>query len=80
MIFNSGGIEQMPTEWEQHVAEIYVNERKLERPNTNIKTALLFVSMFMLVTGASVWFIHFALTNVGILAFLPPRKNPPPRT
>ena len=78
MIFGCGGLdrmptemERMPTEWEQHVAEIYVNQRRLDRPNTNIKTALLSVVLFVLVTVASVWFIHDVLLHVGIFASLP---------
>jgi putative component of membrane protein insertase Oxa1/YidC/SpoIIIJ protein YidD len=64
-------MEQMPTEWEQDVAEIYVNGRKINRPNTGIKKALWFMLLLALVTGISVWLVHFVLINVGFLASLP---------
>ena len=61
----------MPTEWEQDVAEIYVNERRLVRPSTNIRTALISVSFFMSATGIFVWLIHYVFVTVGIVAYLP---------
>jgi putative component of membrane protein insertase Oxa1/YidC/SpoIIIJ protein YidD len=61
----------MPTEWEQDVAEIYVNMRRLVRPNTNIKTALLSVSLFMLTTCVSTWILHRVFITASIFAYLP---------
>jgi len=66
-----GNREEMPTEWEQDVAEIYVNMRQLVRPNTNIKTALLSVFLFMSATSVFTWFVHYILMTAGILAYLP---------
>ena len=64
-------MEQMPTEWEQDVAEIYVNYRKLDRPKTSIKTAIIYGSIFVLVTAISVALVHIVLINVGIIISLP---------
>ena len=61
----------MPTEWEQDVAYIYVNKRQLVRPDTNIKTALISVFMFILATGAFVWLARYVFVNAGISAYLP---------
>jgi len=61
----------MPTEWEQDVAEIYVNWRQLVRPNTNIKTVLISVLLFMLATAAFTWLAHYVFITVGIFACLP---------
>ena len=64
--------EGMPTQWEQDVAETYVNEHLLNRPKTNIKVAILFSLMFLVFTGFATWFIYFSLYRVGIpsLVFL----------
>ena len=63
----------MPTEWEQDVAEIYVNMRRLIRPKTNIKTAVLSALLFMLATCVSTCLLHYVLMTVGIFACLPSR-------
>jgi len=62
---------QMPTEWEQDVADIYVNKRELIRPNTNIKTAVISVLLFIFATGVFTWFVHYVSITVGIFAYLP---------
>ena len=59
-------IEQMPTEWEQDVARLYVNERNLVRPDTNIKTAIIFVLLFMLSTSVFTWLVHCVFMTVDI--------------
>jgi putative component of membrane protein insertase Oxa1/YidC/SpoIIIJ protein YidD len=64
-------MQRIPTEWEQDVAAIYVNKRQLVRPDTNIKKALLFTAIFVLVTGIFVWLIHYVLITAGIAAYLP---------
>jgi putative component of membrane protein insertase Oxa1/YidC/SpoIIIJ protein YidD len=64
-------VEQMPTEWEQDVAEMYVNERQLVRPNTNIKTALISILLFLLATGVFTWIVYYVFMTVGIVAYLP---------
>ena len=46
--------EQMPTEWEQDVADRYVNDRLLVRPDTNIAKAILSVLLFLLTIGVLV--------------------------
>jgi len=66
-----GNREDMPTEWEQDVAEIYVNMRQLIRPNTSVKTVVIAVFLFMLVTGVFTWLIHYVFMTVGIFAYLP---------
>ena len=60
---------EMPTEWEQDVAKAYVNERRLVRPNTNIKTALCSVLLFVLATGLFTWIAHFVFMSAGISWF-----------
>jgi putative component of membrane protein insertase Oxa1/YidC/SpoIIIJ protein YidD len=64
-------MQQIPAEWEQNVAEIYVNERQLIRPNTTIKTALFFMSIFVFATSMFVWFIHYVFISADIVAYLP---------
>ena len=72
MTLNDGIVgETMPTEWEEEVVRKYVNERAIDRPNTSIFTALIFVSMFVLVTGVSMWLVYYILMNVGAVEFLP---------
>jgi len=66
-----GNRDEMPTEWEQDVAEIYVNMRQLVRPSTNIKTVLLSVFLFVLATGIFTWLVHFVFLTVGIFTYLP---------
>jgi len=65
--------EQMPTEWEQDVAGMYVNRDRLDRPSTNIRTALIFILFFVFGTVALVWLVHCVLINssAGIFALLP---------
>ena len=64
-------MQRMPTEWEQDVAYSYVNERQMVRPNTNIKTVLISVLLFMFITAICIWGIHYVLRSVGIFAYLP---------
>jgi len=59
-------IERMPTEWEQDVADRYVNKRQIVRPDTNIKTALVSVLLFMLATGVLTWLLHYVFMTVSI--------------
>jgi len=66
-----GNRDEMPTEWEQDVAEIYVNMRQLVRPSTNIKTAIIAVLIFILATGVFTWLANYVLMTVGIFAYLP---------
>jgi putative component of membrane protein insertase Oxa1/YidC/SpoIIIJ protein YidD len=61
----------MPTEWEQDVARMYVNMRQLVRRNTNIKTVMLSVFIFVVTTGVVTWLIYYALMTVGIFVYLP---------
>lgn len=62
--------EGMPTQWEQDVSETYVNEHPLNRPKTNIKDAILFSLMFVVLTGFATWLIYFVVYYVGILSSL----------
>ena len=66
-----GNRDEIPTEWEQNVAEIYVNFRELVRPKTNFKKALICVLFFVLVTSLITWFIHIVFSTVGIFAYIP---------
>ena len=63
----------MPTEWEQDVADMYVNFRQLYRPNTTIKTALIFVLLFVCGTGVLTGLAHYVFMTVGIFVYLPSR-------
>ena len=56
----------MPTEWEQDVADIYVNNRKIVRPDTNIKTALIYILLFLLATGVFTWLLHYVFMTMNI--------------
>ena len=62
-------VERMPTEWEQDVAEIYVNERQIFRPDTNIKTALFYVLLFLLATSVFTWLLHSFFMTMNIIIF-----------
>ncbi|MDR3301694.1 MAG: membrane protein insertion efficiency factor YidD [Spirochaetaceae bacterium] len=64
-------MRQMPTEWEQDVAEMYVNARQLFRPNTTVKTVLISVFLFMIAIGIATWIVHSVLMTDGIFAYLP---------
>jgi len=66
-----GNRDDMPTEWEQDVAEIYVNMRQLVRPNTSIKTVVIAVFLFMLATGVFTLLAHYVFITVGVFAYLP---------
>jgi len=65
-------MERMPTEWEQSVVDIYVNRRPLVRPDTNIKTALFCVFLFVMDIGVFTGIIYFVLKSVGLSAPVPP--------
>jgi len=62
---------RMPTEWEQDIAEIYVNEHRIIRPTTNIRTVLVSTLIFVLVTGILTWLLQFVLISVGVHTYLP---------
>ena len=64
-------MQGMPTEWEQDVADAYVNKRHLVRPNMNAQTAVVSVLVFMSVTGLLAWLAHHVLMFIGIVAYLP---------
>jgi len=64
-------MQRMPTEWEQDVADIYVNYRQIVRPNTNIKTVFISVFLFILITALLTWFIHYVFRSVGLFVYLP---------
>lgn len=61
----------MPTDWEYDVARIYVNYRKITRPKTDIRAAIISFLIFAIVTGILTWFTRFVLISVGALAYLP---------
>jgi hypothetical protein len=61
----------MPTEWEQDVAEMYVMQRKLSRPNTSVKKVAGLVLLFVLITSLFVWIAHYVFAEVGIFVSLP---------
>jgi putative component of membrane protein insertase Oxa1/YidC/SpoIIIJ protein YidD len=64
-------MEWAPTDWEQDVARVYVNERELVRPNTNVKTALISVLLFLLVSGVLVGLVYLVLISVGVSDSIP---------
>ena len=66
-----GNRKDMPTEWEQDVADMYVNLRQINRPCTNIKTVIISVLLFFFVTGFLTWSIHYVNMTVGIFIYLP---------
>ena len=63
--------EQMPTEWEQDVAVIYVNKRPLVRPDTNIKIAIISFLLFVLATCVFTWLVHYIIMTVSIITYFP---------
>jgi putative component of membrane protein insertase Oxa1/YidC/SpoIIIJ protein YidD len=52
--------DQKPSEWEQEVAEAYVNDRPLHRPDTRLRHAIIFASAYLAVT--------ILLTGLAVLA------------
>ena len=50
---------------------MYVNERQLIRPETNIKTTIISILLFILVTGVFVWLVHYVFLIFSILAYFP---------
>jgi putative component of membrane protein insertase Oxa1/YidC/SpoIIIJ protein YidD len=62
----------MPTEWEQDVAYIYVNYRRISRPDTNVRKAVISALLFVSAAGVFTWLAYFVLVPVGLLAYLPP--------
>lgn len=63
--------ERMLTQWEQDVAETYVNEHHLDRTTTNILRSLVSFLMFAIFTGVIVWLIYFVAIDLGILSHMP---------
>jgi len=63
--------ERMPTEWEQDVACLYVNERKLVRPDTNIKTAVIYILLFVLATSVIIVLVHYFYMTFSIFVYFP---------
>lgn len=61
----------MPTEWEQDVAEIYVNYRSISRPN--IINIFIPFFVFLVATCLFTLLIHCVLMTVGIFEYLPSR-------
>jgi putative component of membrane protein insertase Oxa1/YidC/SpoIIIJ protein YidD len=62
----------LPTEWERDVAYIYVNYRRIVRPDTSYKKAVIYVLLFVSAAGVFTWLAHFVLVTVGLLTYLPP--------
>lgn len=54
--------DQEPPQWEQDVAEAYVNDRPLHRPDTRLRHAIIFASAYLavtiLLTGLAVLALH----------------------
>jgi len=61
--------ERIPTQWEQDVAEIYVNERQIIRPDTNIKKVLITILLFILATSVVIWFVYYVFTTFSIFEY-----------
>ena len=68
-LITAKGEEQMPSEWEQDVAEAYVNERRIVRPDTNIKTALISVLLFFLASSVCTWLVQYFLITIGFISY-----------
>jgi putative component of membrane protein insertase Oxa1/YidC/SpoIIIJ protein YidD len=66
-----GNRDEMPTEWEQDVAEQYVHTRQLQRPKTDSKRALMYTASFILVSCMITWILHYLFTSFGISNLLP---------
>jgi putative component of membrane protein insertase Oxa1/YidC/SpoIIIJ protein YidD len=65
-------MEGMPTDWEEDVVKVYVKKRPLVRPNTNVKTALVCVLLFVLAAGVFTGIVYFVLMSIGLSAPVPP--------
>lgn len=62
-------MDQLATEWEHELAFHYVNYRPIVRPETNIKTAILFLLSFTMATIIISWLSFNVIMNVGIFPY-----------
>lgn len=65
------GDEKIPTEEEQDIAQKYVMERSLERPDTNVFTAIIFLLGFVIMNAGITGILYF-LFRKGIFSSIPP--------
>ncbi len=62
---------RMPSEEEQAIAESYVLDRVLNRPDTDVKKALKYVGAYILISNAVASLSFAVLSKLGIFAYLP---------
>ena len=66
---------RMPSEEEQAIAESYVLDRILYRPDTDVKKALKYVGIYILTSNAIASLSFAVLSKLGIFGYLPERLN-----
>lgn len=66
---------RMPSEEEQAIAESYVLDRILYRPDTDVKKALKYVGIYILISNAVASLSFAVLSKLGIFSYLPERLN-----
>lgn len=62
---------KMPSEEEQTLAECYVLDRILYRPDTDVKKALKYVSAYILISNVIASLSFAVLSELGIFSYLP---------
>lgn len=62
---------KIPSEEEQAIAESYVLDRVLHRPDTDVKKALRYVGLFILTSSAVALLSYAVLSKLGFFGYLP---------
>lgn len=62
---------RMPSQREQMIAEQYVLERELIRPDTDVKKAVKCVCIFLFATLAASFALYYLFLRLGVFAYLP---------
>lgn len=62
---------RMPSEEEQAIAESYVLDRVMYRPDTDVKKALKYVVAYILISNVIASLSFVVLSKLGIFAYLP---------
>lgn len=65
-------MDEMPSQEEQLIAEQYVMERELPRPDTDIKKAVMSVCLFIVLTALTAVLAMYVFKWLGIFELLPP--------
>jgi putative membrane protein insertion efficiency factor len=66
---------RMPSEEEQAIAESYVLDRILYRPDTDVKKALKYVGAYILISNAIASLSFAVLSKLGIFSYLPEKLS-----